>query len=1672
MNVALWADRHLAKYGDYEALLIGDRRWSSSQLHQRSCRVAGGLVERGLNPGDSVVLTLPHSDTLVVAFNAVLRAGGVAVIADRDTPPTLLEKLVRETGATLVLADLDGLENCAPLTDAVARDDQDPAQIVLTSGSSGEPKGVVWFHSTVQARYLEFADERPPTARPRRSLCALPFSSSFGTQYLYLRLLQKMQLVLPVSFQPEDILSALEENQVQTTMLVPSLCESLLDASAVRLPSLRSVLVGGSEVSDDLVRRFEERFGVRPTPVYGLTELGPVSRDGRVSDSLQVRISERGEVEVRAGASAGRYLGRDPAEEWFKTGDLGRFVDGKLEILGRSSDRILQGGVTVSPREVEEVLRTLDGVQDAAVVGLPEPFLGEEVVAFVVTESLTTREIHRHCKGNLDRRRRPTRIILCSRIPRNRLGKIKRQELRESVEQGERATSLFQELSSLSKRERVRRLGALIREQVEGVELDSLERVTLAHRLSDLLGKRLPATLAFNHPPVDALADHLESFFDEEILPTPSREPSGEQAVAIIGVGCRLPGTDSPDEFWELLCGGQDFTREIERWSMPKRSVTSRAALADIEQFDAGFFGWSKREATATDPQHRMTLESAWHAVEHAGYDPRSLSATRCGVYLGISGSTYASSDALGVSASVAAGRVSHLFNLKGPALAIDTSCSSSLVAVQTAVQSLRRGEIDMALAGGVSAICTPDSFVALSRMGVLACDGRCKTFDAAADGFARGEGCVIFALKRHSEALRDGDSVVALIRGVAVNHDGTSSSLTTPNGPAQREVIREALEDAGLRPEEVDFWEAHGTGTALGDPIELEALAEALGPSQLPLPVGSVKTNVGHLEAAAGAVGLLKAAYSAKSGSMPPSLHFRDLNPLLKDHQKRFLIPTEPLQLASGRVRGAVMSMGMSGTNACVVVESPSAAQTPDSQGPFLFCLSARTEEAFEAYKERHLKLLSEPAGPYCQTAAMGRPHLAFRGAVVGADVAELKQRLQMLTVPTRAGAGRLAFVFTGQGAFEPGQGASLYEDRDVFRRAYQRCSEILGVRPEELLNTTSLVQPATFALEWSLYQLWQSWGVNPDLVCGHSLGEFVAACVAGVLDLEEALRLVYERGVLMESLPAGGSMLAVSAVLEEVVEIVGGDLEVGAFNSSRSLVLSGPVEACRTAQSEFTAKGIRCRMLSVGQAFHSKAMDPIVDRYRDLLKSARLQRPSLPIVSSVSGKTVSEEMRSPEYWTKGLRQPVLFAKAVDTLAALGANSFLEVGPQDSLLPMIVECRAEARVAASLRKGEDEKVQILEALAVLYEGGCNPCWQEVFETPFQRIPIPVYPFQRRRYWGSQPFSGEAVSGVVPPVSNDLRSTVEVAVLNALEEGAEPTHQTDLWEAGLDSLRVMNLIGDLRRALAVTLTPADLVACPTIDDIVALLEARRVPGGARIVSLRPSGEGVPIVCVHPSGGHITAYLSLRRTLPPDRPLYAVQTSEVPDSIESAAYQYADLLEEERPEGAIALLGWSLGGVIALEMAFVLESRGRVVEKVHLIDPPALGGVGNSLQIAVAGVLYDHHPQPPSGLFEEIGEALREAPPDSELLSFCEAKGWLSKGLLDRDFFLHQIGLYRGHLQLLRHHKPKQIGADVAVSRTARSQETQIWRTASKGNYREKVVLDADHYSILRKVSFP
>jgi acyl transferase domain-containing protein len=671
------------------------------------------------------------------------------------------------------------------------------------------------------------------------------------------------------------------------------------------------------------------------------------------------------------------------------------------------------------------------------------------------------------------------------------------------------------------------------------------------------------------------------------------------EPIAIVGMGCRFPGADNPAEFWRLLSGGVDAIREIppERWnlddyydpdvSVPGKMYTRWGGFLDrIDEFDADFFGISPREAIRIDPQQRVFLEVAWEALENAGIPPDSLAESRTGVYVGVIGSDYAFLQArdltdmdvfsgTGVSHAVLANRLSYVFNLHGPSIALDTACSSSLVTLHLACRSLREGETDLALAGGVNLMLSPGLTVTLSKAHMMSPDGRCKAFDASADGYVRSEGCGLVVLKRLRDALANGDRILAVVRGTAVNHDGRSNGLSAPNGPAQEAVLRAALQDAGLSPNDIGYIEAHGTGTRLGDPIEIEALRSVLcqdRPPTSPLMLGSVKTNIGHLESAAGIAGLIKLILVLQHRQVPPHLHLNNINPLLAIENAPMMIPTQLRSWTSNGapLRAGVSSFGFGGTNGHVIVEEPPQhiETAPSSSGPVqrprhIWAMSARSAEALEQLAGRFAAFLDEPPkdalADLAFTANTGRTHFTHRAALVADSVSALRQKLRALaSEPLPAGVRRgvvehnqeprIAFLFTGQGAQYAGMGRALYETQPTFRGVLDRCAECLDkildrpllslLAPDagDVLDQTGYTQPVMFALEYALAVLWRSWGIEPAAVLGHSVGEFAAACVAGVYELEDSLRLIAERARLMQSLPPGGRMAAVFASPEHV--------------------------------------------------------------------------------------------------------------------------------------------------------------------------------------------------------------------------------------------------------------------------------------------------------------------------------------------------------------------------------------------------------------------------------------------------------------------------------------------------------------------------------------------------------
>ena len=881
-------------------------------------------------------------------------------------------------------------------------------------------------------------------------------------------------------------------------------------------------------------------------------------------------------------------------------------------------------------------------------------------------------------------------------------------------------------------------------------------------------------------------------------------ERARTEPIAIVGAGCRLPGgVDTPDAFWELLRRGQDAVADVprERWDVdafydpdpdaPGKMYTRRGGfLANVDAFDPRHFGITPREAVSMDPQQRLLLEVTWEALERAGIAPDTLTASDTGVFVGISTNDYGqillkASDQIdpgmyfgtGNLLNAASGRLSYVLGLQGPCMAIDTACSSSLVAIHLACQSLRSRECRMALAGGANLVLVPEVTVNCCRAKMLAPDGRCKTFDAAADGYVRGEGCGIIVLKRLSDATADGDRILALIRGSAVNQDGRSGGFTAPNELAQRAVIRAALASAGVAPADVSYVEAHGTGTSLGDPIEIHAIAAALSDGRSPdrpLTVGSVKTNVGHLEAAAGVTGLLKVVLALQHEQVPPHLHFRAMNPHIELDGFPLQVPSAAMPWPRGerpRLAG-VSSFGFTGTNAHVILEeAPPPAPRADVQDRpiHLLAISARTENALRELSARyaaHLDTGTEPFGDVCQTAAVARAQFDHRLAVVAATASGARDALAAVAadVPSpRARAGKVrsrdegvVFLFTGQGAQYPGMGRELYESQPVFKRAIDQCDEILrGTLERPLLSVlypapgevspmddTAYTQPALFAVEFALATLWQSWGIGPSAVLGHSVGEYVAACIAGVMPLDAGLRLIAARARLMQQLPAGGTMAAVlgdEAQVRAAVEGSAGRVSIAALNGPGNTVIAGAAEDVARVIAALGEAGTSAKMLTVSHAFHSRLMDPMLAEFERLAHAVEYAAPKIPFVSNLTGSFVPPGFAfDGSYWRRHAREAVRFAEGITAVRARGERLFLEIGPAPTLSAMgrRVVGDDEAKWLPSLRKGRGDWQQMLESAADLYVNGVAMDWS-AFDAPYARrkADLPTYPFQRERYW-------------------------------------------------------------------------------------------------------------------------------------------------------------------------------------------------------------------------------------------------------------------------------------------------------------------------------------------------
>jgi phthiocerol/phenolphthiocerol synthesis type-I polyketide synthase C len=1123
--------------------------------------------------------------------------------------------------------------------------------------------------------------------------------------------------------------------------------------------------------------------------------------------------------EATAEAFAGRL--EDGDGPFLRTGDMAAFEDGHLFITGRHSGRIVIRGRNHYPNDLEQTVAGAHPALGSRGAAFSIEVDGEErlAVAHELSHPLraepaeVVRAVRRAIAEAHELAVEAVTLLRPGGVPVTSSGKIRRAEARDRHLRGEldaiHTWHAAEEPVPGPDRQPADIAGWLAERVAEAARLpvqevgldrpltdfgvDSAATVELTGRLQEWLGRPVDPTIVYLHPTIARLAAALGGEAGSEPAPMATQRPAApREPIAVVGLACRFPGAASAGEFWSLLSRGEDAIREVpeSRWRPDGTPGLGHGGFVDgVDELDAAFFGISRSEAEAMDPQQRLLLTETWRALEHAGIPPERLAGSDTGVFVGISTGDYRTlrardgvpTDAhagTGTAFSVAANRISYLLDLHGPSLAVDTACSSSLVALHQACQSLRMGECDLAIVGAVNLLLEPEQTRVFSAAGMMAAGGRCRAFDAGADGYVRGEGAGVVVLERQADAVRHRDRVLGLVRGSAVNQDGQSNGLTAPNGLAQRAVVRRALAAAGVEPAQVGYVEAHGTGTPLGDPVEMGALRDVYGAqADEPLWVGSVKTNVGHLEAAAGMAGLIKVLLALEHGAIPAHLHLRELNPRIALEGSRCAIPVEATPWPrNGRPRLAgISSFGFGGTNAHVIVEeAPAPAAAPAADGAWhVLPVSARTAPALAASVEAHAAHLAgaaEPLAAAAHTAGARREHGPHRVAVLARSTGEAAELLArhargeappavVAGVASRDRTGRLAFLFTGQGSQHPGMARALHGRHAGFTRALERCDEVVrsalgasllpalcdlpGERVD--LDRPRYAQPALFALEYALAEAWRGCGIEPDLVLGHSLGEYAAACVAGVLELEDALGLVVARAVLSEESAPEGGMLAVRGPAPELErlrgEVAGSDrLAVAAYNGPEDLVLAGDAAALAEVAARWRGR-VHATRLHVTRAYHSPLMRPVADEFARHAHRVAYRRPRVPLVSNVGGAVAGPEIADPAYWVRHLTEPVRFGDGLRALLEAGCRTFVEVGPQPVLSALGRAAAEDALWLPSLTPREADDARFLRTAAELHVAGAPLDWDGLWRSRSgdEPAPLPVelpgHPLRPRRHW-------------------------------------------------------------------------------------------------------------------------------------------------------------------------------------------------------------------------------------------------------------------------------------------------------------------------------------------------
>ncbi|WP_343073363.1 non-ribosomal peptide synthase/polyketide synthase [Pyxidicoccus fallax] len=1492
----------------------------------------------------------------------MLREARVPVLVTREA----LADSLPSHGEMLVLVDADAaaLERQPRTAPAVGVTPAHLAYVIFTSGSTGTPKGTLLQHRGLGNTLLvarEALGLRPGSRVLQ--LAAIGFDASVWEIFPALCSGAELCFAPPESLLPGPPLQqVLAEKRITVITATPTVLAPLAPEA---LPALEVVVSAGEACTPELAarwkpgRRFLNGYGPTEATVCATLETDVDPRRpsiGRAIAGARVYVLDErmepvppgvpGELYVGSPGLARGYLHRPaltaerfvpdpfattPGERLYRTGDRVRsLADGRLEFLGRRDAQVKVRGVRVELGEVEAALAQCPGVRQAVVV-LREDAGEPRLVAYAVTqEVMEAATLRRALKERLPEVLVPSAFVMLDALPLTPGGKVDRQALPAPESARPARESAFVEARSELERRiadvwaralQVPRVG-LHDHFFDDLGGSSLLVVKVSTQLREALGREVPVTHFFEHPTVHALAARLEresTSAPEPQRPEPRASEGGEsQDIAIIGMAGRFPGAPDVRTFWRNLREGVEsisrFTPvELEPSPLFPDSLRSHpdfvpagGVLEGAENFDAGFFEVSPREANWMDPQQRLFLQCAWNALEDAGYDPerfRGLISLHAGA--GTSGVHMMSLlgqaqrdpaslfEALGTTTGEnVATKTAYKLKLAGESLNVYTACSTGLVAVHLACQSLRTRQSDLALAGAVKVSLPQRSGYLFQEGMILSPDGHCRAFDARARGTVPGSGLGVVALKRLSDALRDGDHVYAVIKGSALNNDAAAKvSYTAPSVQGQREVISRALASASVDAASIGYVEAHGTGTPLGDPIEIAALTRAYRAHTDRTgycAIGSVKTNIGHLDTAAGIAGLIKAALALHHGELPPSLHFDKPNPEIDFAKSPFFVNTalRPWERGEGPRRAGVSSFGIGGTNAHVVLEEapPQAKGQGSRRTRQLVTLSARSASALDAmalelatYVEAHPEV---DLADLAFTRAMGRKAFELRRAVIARDAAGLVRDLRKLAKPSEikdleaARAARVAFLFPGQGAQSVRMAQGLYATEPLFQRELDACLALLpgaglteDLRPvlfpeqgmeaqaEAKLAEPRFALPALLAVEYALARMWMGFGFKPAALLGHSFGEYAAACLAGVLSLEDALRLAVVRGELMSRLPPGG-MLAVGLPAEEVMPLMTEELDLAALNGHERCVVSGPREALEALERTLASSGAGVLRLPTAHAFHSRAVEPLMPELERAVAGMTLKAPTLPYVSSLTGTWIRpEEATSPRYWARQMREPVRFATGLEALVQAGCGWFIEAGPDHNLTGLVrprLRTERQAMVVPSLRRSgtstSDEQT-LLESLGALWCAGAPVDWEGFFALEQRRrISLPGYAFEEKRFAVEmRALSTEAVAAPASAASPTVTPSPAAPALPAAATVATSRSHieqklVELWrerlgitEIGPDdnflalggnSLMAAQLLTRLRDTFQVQVPLSDLFEAPTVSSLAARIEAR------------------------------------------------------------------------------------------------------------------------------------------------------------------------------------------------------------------------------------------------------